>query len=102
MVELKGGGAIETGMIGRDGTFGASQALDDKVSLNHVVIQLAGTASLMASNHLRQQAAAQEEFRAVLIKYDQFFLAQVQHPSPATLFTTSRPVPANGFCECMN
>ena len=78
VVELKGGGAIETGMIGRDGTFGASQALDDKVSLNHVVIQLAGTASLMASNHLRQQAEAHEVFRAVLIKYDQFFLAQVQ------------------------
>ena len=78
VVELKGGGAIETGMIGRDGTFGASQALDDKVSLNHVVIQLAGTASLMASNHLRQEAAVHEEFRAVLIKYDQFFLAQVQ------------------------
>jgi CRP-like cAMP-binding protein len=78
VVELKGGGAIETGMIGRDGTFGASQALDDKVSLNHVVIQLAGTASLMASNHLRQQAEAHDVFRAVLIKYDQFFLAQVQ------------------------
>ena len=66
MVELKGGGAIETGMIGRDGTFGASQALDDKVSLNHVVIHLAGTASLMASNHLRQQVEAHEDFRAVL------------------------------------
>ena len=78
MVELKGGGAIETGMIGRDGTFGSSQALDDKVSLNHVVIQLAGTASLMASNHLRQQADAFPAFRSVLIKYDQFFLSQVQ------------------------
>jgi len=78
VVELKGGGAIETGMIGRDGTFGSSQALDDKVSLNHVVIQLAGTASLMASNDLRQQAEAHEIFRGVLIKYDQFFLAQVQ------------------------
>jgi len=78
VVELKGGGAIETGMIGRDGTFGASQALDDKVSLNHVVIQLAGTASLMASNDLRHQAEAHDVFRAVLIKYDQFFLAQVQ------------------------
>lgn len=78
MVELKGGGAIETGMIGRDGAFGASQALDDKVSLNHVVTQVGGTASLMASDHLRQQADAFPGFRAVLIKYDQFFLAQVQ------------------------
>jgi len=78
VVELIGGGAIETGMIGKDGNFGSSQALDDKVSLNHVVIQLAGTASLMASNDLRQQAEAHEIFRGVLIKYDQFFLAQVQ------------------------
>ena len=27
-------------MIGKDGAFGASQALDDKVSLNHVVSNL--------------------------------------------------------------
>ena len=78
VVELVGGGAIETGMIGKDGAFGASQALDDKVSLNHVVIQLAGTASLMSSDHLREHADALPAFRAVLIKYDQFFLAQVQ------------------------
>ena len=45
LVELVGGGAIETGMIGNDGEFGASQALDDKVSLNHVVIQVTGVAS---------------------------------------------------------
>ena len=78
VVELIGGGAIETGMIGKDGTFGSSQALDDKVSLNHVVTQLGGTASLMSSDHLRQQAEAFPAFRSVLTKYDQFFLAQVQ------------------------
>jgi len=78
VVELKGGGAIETGMIGKDGTFGASQALDDKVSLNHVVTQLGGTASLMSSDHLRAHSDALPAFRSVLIKYDQFFLAQVQ------------------------
>ncbi|HKO72547.1 MAG TPA: Crp/Fnr family transcriptional regulator, partial [Bradyrhizobium sp.] len=31
VVETIGGGAIETGMIGNDGAFGSSQALDDKV-----------------------------------------------------------------------
>jgi hypothetical protein len=50
VVELIGGGAIETGMIGKDGVFGASQALDDKVSLNHVVTQVAGKASLMTTD----------------------------------------------------
>jgi CRP-like cAMP-binding protein len=78
VVELLGGGAIETGMVGKDGAFGASQALDDKVSLNHVVTQVGGTASLMSSDHLREHADALPVFRAVLIKYDQFFLAQVQ------------------------
>jgi CRP-like cAMP-binding protein len=78
VVELIGGGAIETGMIGKDGNFGSSQALDDKVSLNHVVTQVGGTASLMLSDHLRQHAEALPPFRSVLIKYDQFFLAQVQ------------------------
>ena len=34
-------------MIGNDGEFGAGQALDDKVSLNRVVIQVPGTASVM-------------------------------------------------------
>jgi len=39
IVDLKNGEGIETGMIGADGAFGAMQALDDKVSLNRVVIQ---------------------------------------------------------------
>src|ERR1700716_3684345 len=62
VVELIGGGAIETGMIGKDGNFGASQALDDKVSLNHVVMQLSGTASLMSSDRLREKAEAHPAF----------------------------------------
>jgi len=37
VVQLVGGGAIETGMIGNAGEFGISQALE--VSLNHVVTQ---------------------------------------------------------------
>src|SRR4051794_11796888 len=64
VVELIGGGAIETGMIGKDGTFGASQALDDKVSLNHVVTQLAGTTPLMSAYHFRQHADALPAFPA--------------------------------------
>jgi CRP-like cAMP-binding protein len=78
VVETIGGGAIETGMIGNDGTFGSSQALDDKVSLNQVVMQVAGAASVISSDHLRAAAGELPTFRGLLIKYDQFFLAQVQ------------------------
>jgi CRP-like cAMP-binding protein len=78
VVELVGGGAIATGMIGKDGTFGAIQALDGKLSLNHVVTQVGGTASLISSTQIREQANVFPAFRAALIKYDHFFLAQVQ------------------------
>jgi CRP-like cAMP-binding protein len=78
VVELVGGGAIETGLIGNDGEFGASQALDDKVSLNHVIMQIGGTASVISSNHLREFADELPIFRGLLVKYEQFFLAQVQ------------------------
>lgn len=78
VVETIGGGAIETGMIGNDGVFGAMQALDDKVSLNHVVTQVPGDASVIASDRLREAADGSRAFRGLLVKYDQFFLAQVQ------------------------
>jgi CRP-like cAMP-binding protein len=78
VVETIGGGAIETGMIGKDGAFGASQALDDKVSLNHVVIQCPATVSVISSDHVRQVADELPTFRGLLLKYEQFFLSQVQ------------------------
>lgn len=78
VVELVGGGAIETGMIGNDGEFGASQALDDKVSLNHVVMQVTGKASVISSDRIRVVANELPSFRGLLIKYEQFFVSQVQ------------------------
>jgi len=78
VVETIGGGAIETGMIGNDGAFGSSQALDDKVSLNHVVMQVPGAVSVISSDRLREAANELPVFRGLLVKYEQFFLAQVQ------------------------
>src|SRR5437763_1763604 len=78
VVELAGGGAVESGMIGNDGEFGASQALDDKVSLNHVVTQVGGVASVISSDRIREVADELPAFRGLLVKYEQFFLAQVQ------------------------
>jgi CRP-like cAMP-binding protein len=78
VVELKGGGAIETGMIGNDGEFGVGHALDDKVSLNRVVIQVAGVASVMGADRLRELADELPAFKRLLVSYEQFFLSQVQ------------------------
>jgi CRP-like cAMP-binding protein len=78
VVELKDGEAIETGMVGHDGVFGAAQALDDKVCLNKVVIQVPGIASLIDADRLKSLANSMPEFRGLLIKYDLFFTAQAQ------------------------
>lgn len=78
VVELKSGLAMETGMVGRDGLFGGSQALDDKLSLNKVVVQVAGTAAVVSSDKLHELAANSRALTGVLVKYEQFFLAQVQ------------------------
>jgi hypothetical protein len=46
VVELEDGWSIESGMIGNDGVFGAAQAVDSKVSLHKVVVQVPNWASL--------------------------------------------------------
>jgi CRP-like cAMP-binding protein len=78
VVELIGGGAIETGMIGKDGQFGAGPALDHKVSPNFVVMQVAADASVIDADKLRTAVQENPKLRDMLMRYEQFFLAQVQ------------------------
>src|SRR5437763_16951732 len=65
-------------MIGNDGAFGAAQALDDKLSLNKVTIQVPGSASAMHADRLREAAQRSKAFRKLLIEYELFMTAQVQ------------------------
>jgi CRP-like cAMP-binding protein len=78
VVELISGGAIETGMIGKDGQFGGGPALDHRVSLNVAVMQVAGDALTIPAGHFRHLAQAHPLLREVAVCYEQFFLAQVQ------------------------
>lgn len=78
VVELIGGGAIETGMIGNDGEYGAGSALDHKVSVNLVMMQIAGDASVIDADRLCDLAEEHPGLRKSLMSYEQFFLAQVQ------------------------
>jgi len=78
VVQLSNGGSIETAMIGNDGAFGAGQALDGRISLNRVVVQVPGTASVIEAGRLCELALALPALRALLMKYEQFFSAQVQ------------------------
>jgi hypothetical protein len=96
VVELKGGGAIETGMIG------ASQALDDKVSLNHVVTRLSAGHRLLHPTGLARSPTELQVFRGLLVKCNQFFLSQVQQTAVCNAVHSScRRAPANAYSECM-
>src|SRR4030081_2196912 len=77
VVELKTGWGIEVGMIGKDGVFGAAQAMDDRMSLNKIVVQVPGWASVIDAEVVKDVAASSPEFRGLLVKYDQFLSAHV-------------------------
>lgn len=78
VVELPGGGAIETGVVGRDGCFGAGPALNDHISLNRVTVQVPGDASTIEIKKLRDLALELPELRKALVGYELFILAQAQ------------------------
>jgi CRP-like cAMP-binding protein len=65
-------------MIGNDGVFGATQALDGRLSLHKVVVQVPGSATVVDADHLKAVTQSSPDLLALLIKYDQFFLGQVQ------------------------
>jgi len=78
IVELKSGLAIETGMIGNDGVFGAIQAIDDRLSLNKVLVQVPSRSSVVDAAVVKRVADSSPDFRRLIIKYEQFTLGQVQ------------------------
>lgn len=78
LVDLASGDMIETAMIGRDSIAGAASALDSKISLNRAVVQIAGTASALEADRLRQLADNSVGFRTALIRNEQVILAQSQ------------------------
>jgi CRP-like cAMP-binding protein len=88
VVELENGSAIESGMIGKDGVFGAAQALDGKLSLHKVVVQVPGMASVVSAAHLKAVAQSSPDFLSLLIKYEQFFLGQVQQTTACNALHT--------------
>jgi CRP-like cAMP-binding protein len=78
VVGLADGGAVAGGLIGKDGAFGAVQALDSMVSLNRVFVMVPGSASVIEAHHLIKAVEAVPALRRILLAYEQYFLAQVQ------------------------
>lgn len=78
VVHLADGSLIQTSMVGRDGVIGAAQALDDKKSINKIVVQVPGTASSIDRDRLRHLIDRGSAVAKLFAAYEQFFVADIQ------------------------
>jgi CRP-like cAMP-binding protein len=78
LVDLATGQMIETGMVGRDSLVGGIAMLDGMFSLNHAVVQVAGAASVISADRLRNAANGSAALQATLIRHEHALLAQSQ------------------------
>lgn len=78
VVDLASGEMVETAMIGADGVVGAAVAISSKTALSRAVVQLAGSASVLAVDRFCALANRNAAFRDTLMHHEQFLLAQAQ------------------------
>jgi CRP-like cAMP-binding protein len=78
VVELIDGSVVQTGMVGRDGVIGAAQALDDRKSINRIIVQVPGSASVIDRAPLRSIIASGSGIRNLFASHEQFFVADIQ------------------------
>ncbi len=78
VVSLASGEAIEAAMIGRDSVYGGSSALDGLISLNKVIVQLAGEGVTLDVARFREVADKSLDFRTTLIRHEQVLFVQAQ------------------------
>jgi len=75
---LSTGEIVEAAMVGKDGMFGASSALDGKISVTRAIVQLGGPALVCAPDELRRAAFQSERLLSKLIRQEQSLFAQAQ------------------------
>jgi CRP-like cAMP-binding protein len=78
VVDLASGETIESAMIGRESVVGGSAGLNGNVSVCKAIVQVAGTGSVMAAEHLRALADSSADCRASLFRHEQMILVQAQ------------------------
>jgi CRP-like cAMP-binding protein len=77
MVELIDGSVVQTVMVGRDGVIGAAQAFDGKKSINKIIVQVPGAASMIDRDPL-QHLEGGSAIRKMFASHAQFFVADIQ------------------------
>lgn len=78
VVRLSEGQSTETAMIGHDGLFGGSTALNGDFAINDAVVQASGDAQVIDIGPFRRAAARSDTLRTAIVRYEQALLVQAQ------------------------
>ena len=76
VVELSSGEMIEAAMVGRESLVGGLSALDGEISPYKVIVQIAGSGSVLDARRLRRQADASIGLRNALARHEELILVQ--------------------------
>lgn len=78
VIDLNDGGAVETGMVGRDSVAGICAALDDQPTFFRATVQASGEASIVEAGRLRAAVRSSETLQTSLFRHNQLLAAQAQ------------------------
>jgi hypothetical protein len=78
-------------MVGREGAWNASAALDGRISLNKGVVQMSGVASVIAVDALRIITDQYKPFRSLLMHHEQVVFAEAQQSAACNAIHLVQP-----------
>lgn len=100
LVGLDDGALVQTLMVGTDGVVGAAQALDNKTSLNKIVVQVAGSADVIHRDHLRRIVQDDRTSATYSRRMSNSSSRTSNRPPRAMHVTRSSNAVRAGSCEC--
>jgi CRP-like cAMP-binding protein len=75
---MKQGNAVETATVGREGAVGAMSGLGPRHAFTRAVVQMPGTASMIATSKFQTIVERSAAIRDVIVRHNEVLLAQVQ------------------------
>jgi CRP-like cAMP-binding protein len=100
VVDLASGETIESAMIGKESLVGASSGLNGQISVCKAIVQIAGTASMIDSSHLRALAQNSAPCREALFRHEQMILVQAQQSAACNATHTVEARLARWLLRC--
>jgi CRP-like cAMP-binding protein len=100
VVRLASGDVIEAAMIGRESLVGGSAAINSRTAVTKSIVQIAGNAWIVPTDHVRALAEDNSRFRTLIIRHEEMVLAQAQQAAACNAFHTVEARLARWLLRC--